>query len=138
MEFMFFNMHVFCVFDGLMTVLDEDIQVEEFFIFNFLHSSLDLWDIQFEYLGDQIINCNLLDTKVKCEFKFSHFMDFDSSDNTNDLEKPGFVFLYWFLYTEFTSGNSGFNIFLDFFEEFGEKVTVFGTCLEQTVFILAR
>ena len=65
-------------------------------------------------------------------------MDFDSSDNTNDLEKPGFVFLYWFLDTEFTSGNSGFNIFLDFFEEFGEKVTVFGACLEQTVFILAR
>ena len=78
-----------------------------------------------------------MDTKVKGKFQFGHFVDFDSPDNTNDLEKPCLIFFYWFLDAKFASGNSGFNIFLDFFEEFREKVTILGACLEQTIFILA-
>ncbi len=68
MNLMFLNMHVFCVLNRLITVLDKDIKVKELFIFNFLQSSLDLWDIQFEYLCDQIINCIFLDTKVEGKF----------------------------------------------------------------------
>ena len=64
-------------------------------------------------------------------------MNLNSPYNTYNLEEPGFVFLYWFLDTEFARGNSGFNIFLDLFEEFREKVTVFGACLEQAILILA-
>jgi hypothetical protein len=63
-------------------------------------------------------------------------VNLNSPYNTNNLEEPGFVFLYWFLDTKLTGGNSGFNIFLDLFKEFRKKVTVFGACLEQAILIL--
>lgn len=111
-----------------MTVLDKNIQVEEFIVFDFFESSLDLWDIKFEYLGDQIVDCVFLDTKVQSELKFGHLVNLNSSDNTNNLKKPCFVFFYRFFNTEYPINDSTFDIFLDLFKEFWEKVTVFIAC----------
>ena len=42
-------------------------------------------------------------------------MDLDPSDNTHNLEKPGFVLCDWLLNAEGLIFNSAFDVFLDLF-----------------------
>ena len=117
MNLMLLNVHILCVLDRLCTVFNKNIKVKKLLVFYFLAFFLDLRDVLFEYLSNQIVDSFFLNTEVKRELEFSHFMDLNSSDDTDNLEKSRFVFPDRLFNAEMSIGNSAFDLFLDLFQK---------------------
>lgn len=69
MKFMLLHMHILCMSDSLVTVLDENVKVKELLVLNLLQAALDLLYALFKHFRNKIIDCVLLNTEVRSKFE---------------------------------------------------------------------
>ena len=81
-------------------------------------------DIEFVDFVEDEINGIFENTKVSSIFESCHFLNFKSSDNTNNLEKSFLASLNRLLNTNFFMFNPVLDVILNFLHKEAEKVTV--------------
>ena len=64
MDFVFLNLHVLGVLDGLEAVLNEDVSVQELLCFDFVQPFLDFAEFLFQDVVDNVGHCVLVHSEV--------------------------------------------------------------------------
>lgn len=125
MDLMFLNMHIFRMFDRLVTVLDEHVKVQELLILDLAQPSLHFTEALLEDFSGQIRYSILLNTKVRGEFQFCHLVDFQTTYHTNDLVNSLLVLFYGFLYRQLACAYTLLDVLFDLLQELRKEVGIF-------------
>ena len=125
-------MHIFGVLDGVKAEFNKNVEIQKFLILNFIESLLSALDIEFVYFVEDEINGIFEYTKVSSILEPCHFLNFKSSDNTNNLKKSFLASLDRFLNTNFLIFNPILDVIFNFLHKEAEKVTVSVTFTDDT------
>ena len=116
-DFVFGDVHVFRVLDGLMAIFDEDIEIDQFLIRDLGQSFGNVFFVHFEYFLMHEFDRVSIDSEVVRELQLHHFLSFQPAENSNDLKEPLLLSFDGLFNTELSLHDSALNAFLNFFHQ---------------------